>query len=55
MDNSKRMLQVGHCYEYGIGVEKDENNAFIFYQNLHKRIVLKEYFKLAIVKNMEFE
>ncbi|KAF0436906.1 calmodulin-dependent protein kinase [Gigaspora margarita] len=26
------LFWLGYCYEYGIGVEKDENKAFIHYQ-----------------------
>ncbi|KAF0543510.1 calmodulin-dependent protein kinase [Gigaspora margarita] len=29
---SADILWLGYCYEYGIGVEKDENKAFIHYQ-----------------------
>ena len=28
---SSDILWLGYCYEYGIGVEKDENKAFIHY------------------------
>src|ERR1700752_5315845 len=29
---SSDILWLGYCYEYGIGVEKDENKAFTHYQ-----------------------
>ena len=32
MNDSDGMYWLGYCYEYGIGVEKDENKAFIYYQ-----------------------
>src|SRR5690348_336148 len=30
--DASRMYNVGYCYEKGIGVEKDECKAFIYYQ-----------------------
>ncbi|RIB00725.1 hypothetical protein C2G38_1120588 [Gigaspora rosea] len=32
MNDPKGMYWLGYCYEYGIGVESDENKAFTFYQ-----------------------
>ncbi|RIB15198.1 kinase-like domain-containing protein [Gigaspora rosea] len=32
MNDPEGILRLGYCYEYGIGVKKDENKAFIHYQ-----------------------
>ncbi|KAF0537730.1 serine/threonine protein kinase [Gigaspora margarita] len=32
MGNANGTYSVGYCYDNGIGVEKDDHNAFIYYQ-----------------------
>ncbi|RIB09735.1 hypothetical protein C2G38_247696 [Gigaspora rosea] len=34
MGHTEGINSLGYCYQYGIGVEKDENKAFIYYQKL---------------------
>lgn len=36
MNDSDGILWLGYCYEYGIEVEKDENEAFIYYKKSAK-------------------
>jgi TPR repeat protein len=46
---------IGYCYRNGLGVEKDEDKAFIYYQKSAEMVMLMECQKLVNVIEKELE
>jgi TPR repeat protein len=53
MGRADGMLQVGYCYLQGIGIEKDDCQAFIWYKESADMNNSDEYLYLVIAMNLE--